>query len=109
VFRVPACPDAGHKDRQNEEALENIREAIPEYLEAVKETFREAEVREIEVSVELMPKLPGINHLNAVKPAERTPPCRDMKDDIRNTWTAIGKSRQTRQPNRERLGRWPRR
>jgi hypothetical protein len=51
VFRVPACPDAGHKDRQNGEALENIREAIREYLEAVKETFREPQVREIEVSV----------------------------------------------------------
>ena len=29
---------------------ENIRDAIREYLEAVNETFREAEVREIEVS-----------------------------------------------------------
>lgn len=31
--------------------MENIRDAIREYLEAVKETVQHAEVREVEVSV----------------------------------------------------------
>jgi predicted RNase H-like HicB family nuclease len=47
----PGLPGCWSQGQTEEEALENIREAIREYLEAVKETFREAEVREIEVSV----------------------------------------------------------
>jgi predicted RNase H-like HicB family nuclease len=43
---LPGCWSEGQTE---EEALENIRDAIREYLEAVKETLREAEVREIEV------------------------------------------------------------
>ncbi len=45
---LPGCWSQGQTD---EEALENIRNAIREYLEAVKETFREAEVREVEVTI----------------------------------------------------------
>ena len=47
----PGLPGCWSQGRTEKEALENIREAIREYLEAVKETLREAEVREIEVSV----------------------------------------------------------
>jgi predicted RNase H-like HicB family nuclease len=47
----PGLPGCWSQGQTEEEALENIRDAIREYLEAVKETLREAEVREIEVSV----------------------------------------------------------
>jgi len=40
----PGLPGCWSQGQTEEEALENIREAIREYLEAVKETFREAEV-----------------------------------------------------------------
>jgi predicted RNase H-like HicB family nuclease len=47
----PGLPGCWSQGQTEEEALENIRDAIREYLEAVHETIREAEVREIEVSV----------------------------------------------------------
>jgi predicted RNase H-like HicB family nuclease len=47
----PGLPGCWSQGQTEEEALENIRDAIREYLEAVKETLREAEVREVEVSV----------------------------------------------------------
>ncbi len=47
----PGLPGCWSQGRTEEGALENIRDAIREYLEAVKESLREAEVREIEVSV----------------------------------------------------------
>ena len=47
----PGLPGCWSQGRTEEEALENIRDAIREYLQAVKESLREAEVREIEVSV----------------------------------------------------------
>ncbi len=47
----PGLPGCWSQGQTEEEALENIRDAIREYLEAVKETIREAELREIEVSV----------------------------------------------------------
>jgi len=45
---LPGCWSQGHTE---EEALENIRDSIREYLEAVRDTLPEAEVREIEVPV----------------------------------------------------------
>ena len=47
----PGLPGCWSQGQTEEEALGNIGVAIREYLEAVEETFREAEVREIEVSV----------------------------------------------------------
>jgi predicted RNase H-like HicB family nuclease len=47
----PGLPGCWSQGQTEEEALENIRDAIREYLEAVNETIREADVREIEVSV----------------------------------------------------------
>jgi predicted RNase H-like HicB family nuclease len=47
----PGLPGCWSQGQTEEEALENIQDAIREYLEAVNETLREAEVREVEVSV----------------------------------------------------------
>ena len=47
----PGLPGCWSQGQTEEEALENVRDAIREYLEAVKETFREAEVRVVEVTV----------------------------------------------------------
>jgi predicted RNase H-like HicB family nuclease len=47
----PGLPGCWSQGQTEEEALKNIGDAIREYLEAVQETIREAEVREIEVSV----------------------------------------------------------
>ena len=47
----PGLPGCWSQGQTEEKALENLRDAIREYLEAVKDTLREAEVREIEVSV----------------------------------------------------------
>ena len=47
----PGLPGCWSQGQTEQEALENIGVAIREYLEAVQETIRETEVREIEVSV----------------------------------------------------------
>ena len=47
----PGLPGCWSQGQTEEEALENIRDAIREYLQAANETIRDAEVREIEVSV----------------------------------------------------------
>ncbi|MGC9998371.1 MAG: type II toxin-antitoxin system HicB family antitoxin [Terriglobia bacterium] len=47
----PGLPGCWSQGQTEEEALANIRDAIREYLEAVKDTLPEAEVREIEVPV----------------------------------------------------------
>ncbi len=47
----PGLPGCWSQGQTEAEALENIQDAIREYLEAVNETLREAEVREIEVPV----------------------------------------------------------
>jgi len=47
----PGLPGCWSQGQTEEEAPDNIRDAIREYLEAVEKTFREAELREIEVSV----------------------------------------------------------
>lgn len=47
----PGLPGCWSQGQTEEEALENIGDAIREYLEAVQDTIREGEVREVEVSV----------------------------------------------------------
>jgi len=45
---LPGCWSQGNTEQ---EALENIQNAIREYLAAIKETLQDADVREIEVTV----------------------------------------------------------
>ncbi|MCH8268044.1 MAG: type II toxin-antitoxin system HicB family antitoxin [Acidobacteria bacterium] len=47
----PGLPGCWSQGRTEQEALENIRDAIREYLEAVAESLQDADVREIEVTV----------------------------------------------------------
>ncbi len=48
---VPALPGCWSEGDTEEEALSNIQDAIREYLAALDERVRDAEVREIEVQV----------------------------------------------------------
>jgi len=48
---VPGLPGCWSQGESEAEALDNIRSAIAEYLEVVKDLTRDAEVREVEVSV----------------------------------------------------------
>jgi predicted RNase H-like HicB family nuclease len=47
----PGLPGCWSQGETEEEALENIREAIQEYLAAVDELAKDADVREVEVTV----------------------------------------------------------
>lgn len=47
----PALPGCWSQGATEEEAMENIRDAIREYLAAIKETLPAADVREVEVTV----------------------------------------------------------
>lgn len=47
----PALPGCWSQGKTEEEAIENIRSAIQEYMQAIHETLPEANVREIEVAV----------------------------------------------------------
>jgi predicted RNase H-like HicB family nuclease len=48
---VPALPGCWSEGDTDEEALANIRDAIDDYLAAIQDQYREAEVREVEVGV----------------------------------------------------------
>jgi predicted RNase H-like HicB family nuclease len=48
---VPGLPGCWSQGATEEEAVENIRDAIREYLSAVNEQLKGTEVREIEVTV----------------------------------------------------------
>ncbi len=48
---VPGLPGCWSEGDSEEEALENIRDAISEYLAAMEDQFRTQEVREVEVAV----------------------------------------------------------
>ena len=47
----PVLPGCWSQGKTEQEALENIRDAIREYLEAIQESIQGADVREIEVAV----------------------------------------------------------
>jgi len=47
----PGLPGCWSQGKTEQEALDNIRDAIREYLEAVRESLHDADVREIEVAV----------------------------------------------------------
>jgi len=46
----PALPGCWSQGATEEEALQNIREAIQDYLAAVSESLKNADVREVEVT-----------------------------------------------------------
>jgi predicted RNase H-like HicB family nuclease len=48
---VPGLPGCCSQGATEEEAIENIRDAIVEYLAAVNDLFPDAEVREVEIAV----------------------------------------------------------
>jgi predicted RNase H-like HicB family nuclease len=48
---VPGLPGCWSQGRDEREALENIKDAIREYLSVVEEHLKGAEVREIEVTI----------------------------------------------------------
>ena len=48
---VPGLPGCWSQGRDETEALENIRDAIQEYLAVVEEQLEGADIREVEVSV----------------------------------------------------------
>lgn len=45
----PALPGCWSQGKDEAEALENIKDAIEEYLAAVSDTMRNADVREVEI------------------------------------------------------------
>ena len=47
----PGLPGCWSQGETEQEALENIQDAIREYLEAIKESLPESGVREVEVTV----------------------------------------------------------
>jgi predicted RNase H-like HicB family nuclease len=47
----PGLPGCWSQGATEQEAIENIRDAIQEYLAAIEESLKDADVREIEVSV----------------------------------------------------------
>jgi predicted RNase H-like HicB family nuclease len=47
----PGLPGCWSQGETEEEAVENIQDAIQEYLAAIEDTFKDADVREVEVSV----------------------------------------------------------
>lgn len=47
----PGLPGCWSQGRTEQEALENIQDAIREYLEAIAESLQDSDVREIEVTV----------------------------------------------------------
>ena len=47
----PGLPGCWSQGKTEQEALENIRDAIREYLQAISESLPDADIREIEVAV----------------------------------------------------------
>ena len=47
----PGLPGCWSQGETEEEAIENIQDAIQEYLAAIEDTFKDADVREVEVPV----------------------------------------------------------
>src|SRR5438105_6069216 len=52
----PALPGCWSQGATEDQAIENIQFAIREYMDAVKDRFVEADVREVELSVQAVPR-----------------------------------------------------
>ena len=67
----PGLPGCWSQGKTEAEALENIRSAIQEYLTAVKRKSLRDNKPERLRSPSSVPKIPGINHLRAVRALEK--------------------------------------
>ena len=67
----PGLPGCWSQGESEQEAIENIQDAITQYLGAIEDLLQNADVREIEVFSLVMPRIPGVNHLDAVKALEK--------------------------------------
>src|ERR1700722_7072374 len=68
---VPGLPGCASQGETEQEALDNIRDAIREYLDAVDDFTPEADRREVTVSALALMGIAGIPHLRAVRALER--------------------------------------
>ena len=50
MFPVLVCPDAGLRARPKKKAIKNILSAIQEYVAAIDDSIKGADVREVEVT-----------------------------------------------------------
>jgi len=67
----PGLPGCWSQGATEEEAVENIQDAIRQYLAAVAESTSTSLVREVEVEAWRVPKVPGVPHLRAVRALQR--------------------------------------
>ena len=70
LFHVLDYQDIGHRVQTEEEALENIQDAIVDYLSVVDELTQESETR-VTWKLREMPKLSGVSHKRAIKAVEK--------------------------------------
>jgi predicted RNase H-like HicB family nuclease/predicted RNA binding protein YcfA (HicA-like mRNA interferase family) len=68
---VPGLPGCWSQGATEEEAIQNIEDAIREYLAARDELLEGAVVREVEVAWQPVPRIAGVNHQDAVRALQK--------------------------------------